>query len=54
MVKNLSCVSYGSLKRFPHTFTRGRGSAPKTISDDGGRGGVYGKNYVVFLNLAVF
>ena len=21
MVKNLSCVSYGSLKRFPHTFT---------------------------------
>ena len=23
MVKNLSCVSYGSLKRFPHTFTKG-------------------------------
>ena len=21
MVKKLSCVSYGSLKRFPHTFT---------------------------------
>ena len=21
MVKNLSCVSHGSLKRFPHTFT---------------------------------
>ena len=21
MVKNLSCVSYGSLKRCPHTFT---------------------------------
>ena len=21
MVKNLSCVSYGSLKRFPHAFT---------------------------------
>ena len=21
MVKNISCVSYGSLKRFPHTFT---------------------------------
>ena len=21
MVKNLSCVSYGSLKHFPHTFT---------------------------------
>ena len=23
MVKNLSCVSCGSLKRFPHTFTNG-------------------------------
>ena len=23
MVKKLSCVSYGSLKRFPHTFTTG-------------------------------
>ena len=23
MVKNLSCVSHGSLKRFPHTFTIG-------------------------------
>ena len=22
MVKNLSCVSCGSLKRFPHTFTK--------------------------------
>ena len=32
----------------------GRGSAPKTISDDKGGGGVYGKNYVVFLILAVF
>ena len=21
MAKNLSCVSHGSLKRFPHTFT---------------------------------
>ena len=24
MVKKLSCVSCGSLKRFPHTFTTGR------------------------------
>ena len=23
MVKKLSCVSHGSLKRFPHTFTSG-------------------------------
>jgi hypothetical protein len=23
MAKNLSCVSHGSLKRFPHTFTNG-------------------------------
>ena len=22
MVKNLSCVSVGSMKRFPHTFTK--------------------------------
>ena len=28
MVKNLSCVSYGSLKRFPHTFTSGREGVP--------------------------
>ena len=27
MVKNLSCVSYGSLKRFPQTFTTGMVSA---------------------------
>ena len=25
MVKKLSCVSCGSLKRFPHTFTNSRG-----------------------------
>ena len=24
MVKKLSCVSCGSLKRFPHTFTTGK------------------------------
>ena len=37
-VKKLSCVSYGSLKRFPHTFTR-------VIQQ------LRGQNFALFLNL---
>ena len=41
MVKNLSCVSCGSLKRFPHTFTTGsytRGTSMYYVSLMGGGG----------------
>ena len=38
MVKNLSCVSYGSLKRFPHTFTP-RNRSKKQVQETGPRNG---------------
>ena len=35
MVKKLSCVSHGSLKRFPHTFTTGPLDKGTSINDVG-------------------
>ena len=33
MVKNLSCVSHGSLKRFPHKFTTTMQMHPSLLMD---------------------
>ena len=51
MVKNLSCVSYGSLKRFPHTFTtegEGGGAPQKEMKGAMGRDPVVSRGDVIF------